>query len=97
MVIELAFGDLKNRFKRCLYMNTTIENGVDIICHVLFYATRQSILWPGESLKNVLNSNADFAKFCRYVRDNLGERKCKLICHSVNTRRPVLAFRRRRI
>jgi hypothetical protein len=44
MVIELAFAEIKNRYKRCLDMNTTIENGVDIICRVLIYTTRQSVL-----------------------------------------------------
>jgi hypothetical protein len=37
MTMELAFGELKNRFERCIDINTTIKKGVNIVvtCCVL--------------------------------------------------------------
>ena len=102
MVIELIFGHVKNRFKRCTDINTSIERGVDIVvtCCVLHnICIQQGDLYYGGNLNpndlhcNV-NPNVNHADF----RNNrVAERKRQVICESLQTRMPVIAFRRRRV
>ena len=79
----------------------TIEKGDDIVvtcCVVQNICIQQGDLFYGEKIgENVLHCNVNLAQFGRGVGDNLTERKRQLICDSVNTRRPVIAFRRTRL
>ena len=102
MVIELIFGDVKNRFKRCTDINTSIERGVDIVvtCCVLHnICIQQGDLFYGGNLDpNDLHCNVNPNVNHAYFRNNrVAERKRQVICESLQTRMPVIAFRRRRV
>lgn len=98
MVIELAFGDLKNRFKRCIDINTNIEKGVDIVvtcCVLQNICIQQGDLFYGVLLdERNLNCHVNPAPVGEVRANRLGEIKRQNICDSLQTRRPVIAFRR---
>jgi hypothetical protein len=99
MVIELAFGDLKNRFKRCIDITTSIEKGVNIVvtcCVLQNICIQQGDVFYGELLEeNNLHCNVNRVPFHGGRIDRLAEMKRQLIYDSLQTRRPVIAFRRR--
>lgn len=99
MIIELAFGDLKKRFKRCININTSIQKGVDIVvtcCVLQNICIQQGDLFYGELLdESNLNCHVNPAQLGGVRVDRLGERKRQIICDSLQTRWPVIAFRRR--
>jgi hypothetical protein len=100
MVIELIFGDLKNRFKRCTDVNTSIDRGVQIVvtCCVLHNICIQQgdLFYGGNINPNDLHCNVN-PNNPQNVVNRAAERKRQLICDSLQTRRPVIAFRRRHV
>jgi hypothetical protein len=95
MLIELIFGDLKNRFKRCTDVNTSIDRGVQIVvtCCVLHNICIQQgdLFYGGNVNPNDLHCNVNPNP--KNVVNRAAERKRKLICDSLQTRRPIIAFR----
>lgn len=87
MVIELAFGDIKNRFKRCLDINTSIEKGVDIVvtCCILHNVCIQQgdLFYGGKLDEEYLNCNVNNQPYAVGVIDRLAERKRQQICDSL--------------
>lgn len=98
MVIELIFGDVKNRFKRCTDINCNIERGVEIVvtfCVLHNICIQQGDLFYGGNIDpNEIHCNVNPNRNHHVPNNRAGERKRQIICESLQTRMPVIAFRR---